>query len=81
MTHKMNLYHEPYEMIRNGLKTIELRLKDEKRQKIKVGDMIEFTQIETGEKLTAEVIALHRFGSFTELYQKLPLNAVTQKLI
>ena len=46
---------------------------DEKRQKIKVGDMIEFTQTETGEKLTAEVIAIHRFGSFAELYQELHL--------
>ena len=73
MTHKMNLNPEPFEMIRNGQKTIELRLNDEKRQKIKVGDMIEFTQTETGEKLTVEVIALHLFDSFTKLYQELPL--------
>lgn len=73
MTHKMNLYSEPFEMIRSGHKTIELRLNDEKRQKIKVGDMIEFTQTKTGEKLTAEVIALHRFVSFAELYRELPL--------
>ena len=73
MAHKMNLYQEPFEMICNGQKTIELRLNDEKRQKIKVGDMIEFSQTETGEKLTAEVIALHKFDSFAELYQKLPL--------
>lgn len=73
MAHKMNLYQEPFEMICNGQKTIELRLNDEKRQKIKVGDMIEFSQTETGEKLTAEVIALHKFDFFAELYQKLPL--------
>ena len=73
MVHKMNLYQEPFEMICNGQKTIELRLNDEKRQKIKVGDMIEFSQTETGEKLTAEVIALHKFDSFAELYRKLPL--------
>lgn len=73
MTHKMNLNPEPFKMICSGQKTIELRLNDEKRQKIKVGDSIEFTQTETGEKLTAEVIAIHRFDSFAELYQKLPL--------
>lgn len=73
MAHKMNLYQESFEMICNGQKTIELRLNDEKRQKIKVGDMIEFSQTETGEKLTAEVIALHKFDFFAELYQKLPL--------
>lgn len=60
-------------MIRNGQKTIELRLNDEKRQGIKVGDSIEFTQTETGEKLITEVIALHRYDSFAELYQELPL--------
>lgn len=73
MAHKMNLNPEPFAMIRSGQKTIELRLNDEKRQKINVGDSIEFTQIETREKLTAEVIAIHRFDSFAELYQKLPL--------
>lgn len=73
MTHKMNLNPEPFEMIRTGQKTIELRLNDEKRQKIKVGDMIEFTQTETGQKLITEVITLHRFDTFTELYQELPL--------
>ena len=72
-THKMNLNPEPFEMIRSGQKTIELRLNDEKRQIIKVGDRIEFTQTKTGEKLIAEVIALHKFDSFAELYQKLPL--------
>ncbi|MBU5461226.1 ASCH domain-containing protein [Lachnoclostridium sp. MSJ-17] len=69
----MNLNPEPFEMIRTGQKTIELRLNDEKRQKIKVGDMIEFTQTETGQKLITEVITLHRFDTFTELYQELPL--------
>ena len=73
MAHKMNLNPEPFAMIRSGHKTIELRLNDEKRQKINVGDRIEFTQTETGEKLTAKVIAIHRFDTFAELYQKLPL--------
>lgn len=73
MTHKMNLNPEPFEMIRTGQKTIELRLNDEKRQRIKVGDMIEFTQTETGQKLITEVITLHRFDTFTELYQESPL--------
>ena len=73
MEHKMNLNPEPFEMIRSGQKTIELRLNDEKRKQIKVGDIIEFTQTETGEKLITKVIAVHRFDSFAELYQELPL--------
>ena len=73
MTHKMKLNPDPFEMICSGKKTIELRLNDEKRQKIKVGDIIEFSHIQTGEKLIAKVIAIHKFDSFAELYQKLPL--------
>ena len=40
---------------------------------IKVGDKSEFIQTERGEKLIAEVAALHRFDSFAELYRELPL--------
>lgn len=71
--HKMSLFNEPFEMIRNGQKTIELRLNDKKRQKIKIRDYIVFTNTETGEKIISEVTAIHRFQSFKELYQVLPL--------
>ena len=73
MNHKMNLFPEPFEMIRTGQKTIELRLNDEKRQKIQIGDIIEFSQKETKERLTAKVVGLHRYNSFSELYNELPL--------
>ena len=71
--HNMKLHAEPFEMIRSGQKTIELRLYDEKRQKIQEGDSIIFTNDATGQKLCAIVKKLHRFGSFEELYQNLPL--------
>lgn len=72
-THSMNLHPEPYEMIQGGQKTIELRLFDEKRRKIRPGDTIEFTNTATGETLRTRVVKLHRFASFDELYQALPL--------
>lgn len=72
-THSMNLFPQPFEMIKSGKKDIELRLNDEKRQKIKVGDVIEFTNTESGEQLTAEVAALRRFESFDRLYRELDL--------
>ena len=71
--HDMNLDPEPFAMIKSGQKSIELRLYDEKRQKIKPGDMIVFTNTENGEELTANVKELHRFDSFAELYKSLPL--------
>ena len=72
--HNMKLKPEPFSMIETGKKTIELRLNDEKRQKIKVGDKIIFTLSNSeNEKLNCVVTALHRFSSFRELYEKLDL--------
>lgn len=75
MEHRMNLRPEPFDMINSGKKTIELRLYDEKRQQIQVGDTITFTNTETAEELTAMVKDLFVFDSFGELYKKLPLLA------
>ena len=69
----MNLTPAPFSMIKSGQKTIELRLFDEKRQHIRVGDEIVFTNTESGETLRKTVAKLHRFDSFEELYRALPL--------
>lgn len=71
--HTMNLHSFPFEKIKSGEKTIELRLFDEKRQKIKTGDKIVFTNNATGETLTKTVVKLHRFDTFEDLYKALPL--------
>ena len=71
--HKMKLNSVPFEMIKSGEKTIELRLYDEKRHKIKVRDKIVFTDNTTGETLNTTVVKLHRFNTFNELYKSLPL--------
>lgn len=76
MTHEMKLNKEPFEKIRDGKKTIELRLNDEKRQRVRVGDRIVFRSLENhDETVLTEVLALHRFPSFAELYENLPLLA------
>jgi 23S rRNA (uracil1939-C5)-methyltransferase len=72
-THEMKLHTSPFEMIKSGTKNIELRLYDEKRQKIKAGDDIIFTNTDTGEKVCATVKKLHLFASFEELYKTLTL--------
>ncbi len=71
--HNMKLHSSPFEMIKTGAKTIELRLFDEKRSKIKVGDIIVFKSTETGETISKKVVNLYRFESFKELYKALPL--------
>ncbi len=72
-TFDMKLAPSPYAMIASGKKTIELRLYDEKRSQIEVGDFIVFTNLLDGESVKANVLALHRFKNFEELYNCLPL--------
>lgn len=72
-THEMKLHPQPFSMIKSGEKTIELRLFDEKRQKIKAGDTIVFTNTQTGETLNMVVVKRHVFSSFAQLYDALPL--------
>ena len=74
MTHNMKLNPEPFEMIKSGQKTIELRLYDEKRRLVNVGDTIVFTNNKSGEALSATVINVHTFDSFESLYKSLPLT-------
>lgn len=70
----MKLLSKPFDMIAKGDKTIELRLYDEKRRQIKVGDTICFTKTDDiNKKLFVSVVALHKFNSFKELYKSLPL--------
>ncbi|ASB97694.1 ASCH domain-containing protein [Streptococcus equi] len=75
MLHEMMLTPRPFAMIEAGVKTIELRLNDEKRQAIKVGDWICFYCTEDHSHiLQAEVVGLHYFDDFAKLYQALPLE-------
>lgn len=69
MIHNMRLHNEPFELIRNGSKTIELRLNDEKRSLIKENDMIIFENRKTRELIKTKVIRLHSYDSFEELYK------------
>ena len=70
----MNLTPSPLKMIREGTKTIELRLLDEKRKDISVGDTIVFNNTEDeNDSLFAMVEDLFVFDSFEELYANLPL--------
>ena len=71
MLHKMKLNQEPFEAIKNGTKTVEFRLYDEKRKKVQVGDEIEFSKLpELQEKLLVKVIDLYKEESFAKLFKK-----------
>ena len=72
MLHKMKLKESPFEKIKNGTKTIEFRLYDEKRQQIKIGDKIEFSKLpELQEKLVVNVVELYKEKNFEDLFRKI----------
>ena len=64
----MKLKPNPFALIKSGKKDIEMRLNDEKRRQVCVQDQIEFTNVESGETLTAVVVARHEYPSFDGLY-------------
>lgn len=74
MTHHMNLTPSAFSKIAKGSKTIELRLNDEKRQKIYNGDTVVFNCNENSDTITARVKQLHKFADFKSLYDALPLD-------
>ncbi len=69
MLHKMNLWNDSFNKIKTGIKTIEMRLLDEKRSTILIGDCIEFTNVANGERLLCKVTNLYRYANFEELYE------------
>ena len=73
--HEMRLAPRPFRLVEEGKKTVELRLNDEKRRKIRVGDVIRFEKAdEEDEVLHVFVRGLYPFKSFRELYRALPLE-------
>ena len=68
----MKLQKSPFERIKNGTKTVEFRLYDEKRRKIKIGDQIEFSKLpDLQETILVDVLDLYREDTFENLFKKL----------
>lgn len=73
MEHNMGLYETPFKSIKSGKKKVEVRLYDEKRRQIRIGDTIIFTRLpDSNETLTVEVIELRQYPTFKEMYESIP---------
>ena len=82
MLHKMKLQEDPFERIKNGTKTVEFRLYDERRRTIQIGDEIEFSKLpELQEKLLVKVIDLYKEESFEKLFKKVFVGEDKEKII
>ncbi len=72
MLHYMKLRTKPFEQIQSGEKQYEIRLNDEKRQKLQVGDEIEFSKLpELEEKLIVRIATLEKYESFEDAFEAL----------
>jgi len=68
MQHSMKLLAVPFEKMTSGIKTVEIRLYDEKRQDLQIGDTIEFSKLPNlDEKIIVEVVRLLKYASFRDL--------------
>lgn len=71
--HQMKLQPSPFEKVGKGRKTIEIRINDEKRQALKVGDKIEFSLVtDPSKKIETEILGLDTYPTFKELFAAYP---------
>lgn len=64
----MRLVDFAFKAIKDGKKDIEVRLNDEKRQLINIGDIIVFENIDSKEVIRVKVVKLHKFKNFELLF-------------
>jgi ASC-1-like (ASCH) protein len=75
MNYEMKLNPDPFERVASGKKIIEVRLYDEKRQRIQLGDTIEFSLLpDSDRKIRVEVVGLLRYKSFSQMVNDLPIG-------
>ncbi len=80
MIHKMKLQDKYFYFILNGTKRIEIRLNDDKRKLIKVGDIIEFKNADNLENcFRVKVIELLRYNSFNDLLNDYDISILADK--
>ncbi len=80
MIYEMKLQPEYYNYILNGTKRMEIRLNDEKRKLIKVGDTIKFLkEPDLNESFKAKVVELLYYNNFDELFDDYDISILADK--
>lgn len=65
---EMHLADLPFEQMRSGEKTVEVRLNDEKRRELREGNTVLFYRKDRSELICAKVKALYPAPTFAELF-------------
>jgi len=80
MKHEMKLQPKYYNYILNGTKRIEIRLYDEKRQGINLGDTLVFyKEPELSESFEAKVVGLLRYNNFDDMFKDFDISILADK--
>ena len=80
MEHIMKLQPKYYNYILNGTKRIEIRLFDEKRKKIKIGDTIIFLkEPKLNESFSTKVVELLKYNTFEEMFKNFDISILADK--
>ncbi|MEE0866611.1 MAG: ASCH domain-containing protein [Clostridia bacterium] len=80
MKYIMKLNPKYFEYMKNGTKTIEIRLNDEKRKNIKIGDEIIFKkEPELEEEINTQIVELIVKRNFNELIRDLNICEYSDK--
>lgn len=80
MEHILKLQPKYFDYIDKGTKRIELRLYDEKRKKINIGDTIIFRkEPELEIEMKVKVIGLLRYNTFKELFEDFNIEVMADK--
>ena len=70
MIHEMKLNNKAFNNIKSGIKKFELRLYDDRRKNINLGDTIIFHNLNNLEDtISVKVLALLRYASFADLFK------------
>ena len=80
MKYIMKLNPKYFEFMKNGTKRLEIRLNDEKRKNLKIGDVIVFQkEPELKEELYTQIVNLRVKRNFKELIENLEISEYSDK--
>ena len=80
VNHELKLQPRFFDYIDKGTKRIELRLYDEKRQQIQIGDIVRFKkEPELNEIIDTRVVGLLRYNTFEELFKDFDIEILADK--
>lgn len=82
MKHTVKIQPAYYNYILHGTKRIEIRLNDEKRKQIKIGDTIKFLkEPNLIDSFNAKVIELMHYNNFEDMFKDIDISLLADKSV